>query len=109
MDDLALAIHVKGKGLVVLAGCAHSGIINSVRQCQKVTGVEQVYAIMGGFHLGFPNVPEECMVKTVAELKRMGPAIVSPMHCSGLKTLCAVAREMPGEFLLNTAGARITI
>jgi 7,8-dihydropterin-6-yl-methyl-4-(beta-D-ribofuranosyl)aminobenzene 5'-phosphate synthase len=108
-DDLALVVCLKDKGLVVIAGCAHAGIINTIRQAQAVTGVEKVHAIFGGFHLGFPGIPEEKSDKTIEELKRLKPAIVSPMHCSGFKTLTAVAREMPEAFLLNTAGAQITL
>jgi 7,8-dihydropterin-6-yl-methyl-4-(beta-D-ribofuranosyl)aminobenzene 5'-phosphate synthase len=108
-DDLALIVCLKDKGLVVVAGCAHAGIINTIRQAQAVTGVEKVHAIFGGFHLGFPGIPEEKSDKTIEELKRLKPAIVSPMHCSGFKTLAAVAREMPEAFLLNTAGAQITL
>jgi 7,8-dihydropterin-6-yl-methyl-4-(beta-D-ribofuranosyl)aminobenzene 5'-phosphate synthase len=81
----------------------------TIRQAQAVTGVEKVHAIFGGFHLGFPGIPEEKSDKTIEELKRLKPAIVSPMHCSGFKTLAAVAREMPEAFLLNTAGAQITL
>lgn len=109
LDDLALIICVKDKGLVVIAGCAHAGIINTIRQAQAVTGVKQVYAVFGGFHLGFPGIPDEKGDKTIQELKRLKPAVVSPMHCSGFKTLAAVAREMPEAFLLNTAGAQITL
>ncbi len=109
LDDLALIVCVKDKGLVVIAGCAHAGIINTLRQAQAVTGVKQVYAVFGGFHLGFPGIPDEKGEKTIQELKRLKPAVVSPMHCSGFKTLAAVAREMPEVFLLNTAGAQITL
>jgi 7,8-dihydropterin-6-yl-methyl-4-(beta-D-ribofuranosyl)aminobenzene 5'-phosphate synthase len=108
-DDLALIVALKDKGLVVVAGCAHAGIVNTIRRAQAVTGVEQVYAVFGGFHLGFPGIPEEKSDRTIEELKRLKLAIVSPMHCSGFKTLAAVAREMPEAFLLNTAGAQITL
>ena len=76
---------------------------------RRSPGIKKVHAIFGGFHLGFPGIPEEKSDKTIEELKRLKPAIVSPMHCSGFKTLAAVAREMPEAFLLNTAGAQITL
>ena len=109
LDDVALVICLKDKGLVVIAGCAHAGIINTLRQAQAVTGVKQVHAVFGGFHLGFPGIGEEKSESTIQALKRLKPAIVSPMHCSGFKTLAAVSREMPEAFLLNTAGAQITL
>lgn len=108
-DDLALIVCLKDKGLVVVAGCAHAGIVNTIRQAQAVTGIEKVHAVFGGFHLGFPGIPEEKLDRTIEELKRLKPMIVSPMHCSGFKTLTKVAREMPEAFLLNTAGAQITL
>ncbi|MEW6334892.1 MAG: MBL fold metallo-hydrolase [Thermodesulfobacteriota bacterium] len=108
-DDLALVVCLKDKGLVVVAGCAHAGIINTIHRAQTVTGVDRVHAVFGGFHLGFPGIPQEKADRTVEELKRLKPAVVSPMHCSGFGTLAAVAREMPDAFLLNTAGAQITL
>jgi len=50
-DDQALAINVRGKGLVIVSGCAHSGIINTIRSPQKITGTNNIQAIIGGFHL----------------------------------------------------------
>jgi 7,8-dihydropterin-6-yl-methyl-4-(beta-D-ribofuranosyl)aminobenzene 5'-phosphate synthase len=50
----AFAFLVKGKGLIVVAGCAHAGIINTIEHARKVTGVRAVHAVMGGFHLSGP-------------------------------------------------------
>ena len=52
LDDQAMLLHVRDKGFVVLTGCGHAGIVNTVRYAQKLTGIEQVYVIIGGFHLG---------------------------------------------------------
>ncbi|WP_372867427.1 MBL fold metallo-hydrolase, partial [Pseudomonas sp.] len=54
-DDTAIVANVKGQGLVILSGCSHSGIINTVRYAQEVTGVEKVFVVMGGFHLTGPD------------------------------------------------------
>ncbi len=56
-DDTALIAHLRGKGLIVLSGCAHSGIVNTVKYAQEITGIDKVHAIMGGFHLTEPNLP----------------------------------------------------
>lgn len=109
LDDLALIVNLKDKGLVIVTGCAHAGVINTIRQARKITGVDRLHALFGGFHLGFPGIPAEKGVSTVNELKAMDPVVVSPMHCSGFQTLAAVQRELPGAFLLNTAGAQITL
>lgn len=71
--------------------------------------MKQVHAVFGGFHLGFPGIGEEKRENTIQALKRLKPAIVSPMHCSGFNTLAAVSKEMPEAFLLNTAGAQIIL
>ena len=108
-DDQCLAINVKGKGLIVLTGCAHAGIINSIQAAQAATGVKQIYAVLGGFHLGFPGVPEENTQKTIAELRKLKPQIVSPMHCTGFRAIAAFSHAMADSFLLQTAGTRIAL
>jgi len=54
-DDIrgeqSLVFNVKGKGLVVLSGCAHRGIVNTVKHAQKISGIGKVHAVIGGFHL----------------------------------------------------------
>ena len=50
-DDQAAVLHVRDKGLVVLTGCAHAGIVNTVRQAKRLTGIDALYAVLGGFHL----------------------------------------------------------
>jgi 7,8-dihydropterin-6-yl-methyl-4-(beta-D-ribofuranosyl)aminobenzene 5'-phosphate synthase len=102
--EQALFFKVKGKGLVVLSGCAHAGIVNSVKQAQKVAGTEKVHAIMGGFHL--VNAKPELIQSTVADIKAMKPDMIVPAHCTGFEAIVAFSREMPGEFVLNTAGTR---
>lgn len=108
-DDQAVAINVKDKGLVILTGCAHAGIINSIHAAQAATGVKKIYAVFGGFHLGFPGVPEENTVKTVEQLRILQPQILSPMHCTGFKAISAISRAMPDVFLLQSAGTRIQL
>jgi 7,8-dihydropterin-6-yl-methyl-4-(beta-D-ribofuranosyl)aminobenzene 5'-phosphate synthase len=104
--EQALFFKVKGKGLVVLSGCAHAGIVNTVRQAQKSAGTEQVHAIMGGFHL--INAKPEIIQSTVADIKAMQPDLIVPAHCTGFEAVVAFSREMPGAFVLNTAGTRYT-
>ena len=50
-DDQAVVLHVKDKGLVILTGCGHAGAINTIRYAQDLTGVQKVYAVIGGLHL----------------------------------------------------------
>ena len=98
-DDRGVVIQVKGRGLVVISGCAHSGIVNNVRYAQELTGGEEpIYAIMGGFHLAGKK-SEPIIESTVAAIKEMNPAIVVPSHCTGWKGIHAFAREMPEAFV----------
>jgi len=93
-DDQALAINIEGKGLAVITGCAHSGIINTIRHAQKITGVEKLYAVIGGFHL--MDADDDRIDATAETLKGLDPAIVRPGHCTGQKAICRL-QESLGE------------
>ncbi len=107
IDDTAIAVHVKGKGLVVLSGCAHSGIINTVKHAQKISGIDKVFAVMGGFHLTGQNM-EPVIDKTIGSFKEMNPSYIVPTHCTGRKAILSIEKEMPDRFILNMAGTRLT-
>lgn len=103
-DDRGLVIKVKGKGLVVISGCAHSGIVNNLRYAQKLTsGEEPIYVVMGGFHLAGDEV-EPIIESTVAAIKEINPVIVIPSHCTGWKAIHAIARDMPKAFVHPSVG-----
>lgn len=102
-DDQGVAVKVKGKGLVVLGGCSHAGIINTVKHAQKVTGTDRVHAVLGGFHLTGPLF-EPIIKLTIQEMKKIAPDIIVPMHCTGWKAINQFAEEMPEQFILNTVG-----
>ncbi|MBW2560339.1 MAG: MBL fold metallo-hydrolase [Deltaproteobacteria bacterium] len=106
-DDTAIAMHVRGKGLVVLSGCAHSGIINIARHARKVTGVERVHAVMGGFHLGGPLF-ESIVEPTTEELKKIAPDYIIPCHCTGRNAIAHMEQAMPDQFILNMSGTKLT-
>ena len=100
-------INVKGKGLVVISGCAHAGIINTVEYARKITGVDTVHAVIGGFHLTGPFF-EPVIQPTIDAMKEIGPEYVIPLHCTGWKAMNRFAEEMPGQFILNTVGTTYT-
>ncbi|MEM2440739.1 MAG: MBL fold metallo-hydrolase [Candidatus Bathyarchaeia archaeon] len=102
-DDRALAVNVKGKGLVVVSGCAHAGIVNTVLYAKQVTGASKIHAIIGGFHLSGKDC-EERIGKTVEMLKQFNPDIVVPMHCTGWRAAFAIAEAMPKAFVWNSVG-----
>lgn len=102
-DDQGVAVKVKGKGLVVIGGCSHAGIINTVKHIQKVARTSKVHAVLGGFHLTGP-IFEPIIGPTIEEMKKIGPDFVVPMHCTGWKAINQFAEKMPDEFLLDTVG-----
>lgn len=101
----ATAYSVKDRGLVVITSCGHAGVVNSVRQVQKATGIEKVHAIVGGFHLA--PAPEEIVARTVAAFKAINPDYIVPAHCTGLNTIMAVHREMPAKLIMPSTGTRV--
>ena len=106
IHEHATCFHVKDRGLVVISSCGHVGIVNSVRQAQEVSGVEKVHAIVGGFHLG--PAPKDYLAQVVAEVKKLKPDVVIPMHCSGLNFVQEARAQMPDNVLVTTTGSRIT-
>jgi 7,8-dihydropterin-6-yl-methyl-4-(beta-D-ribofuranosyl)aminobenzene 5'-phosphate synthase len=103
IDDRAIAINIKGKGLVVLSGCAHAGIINSVSYAQQITGTEKVYAVLGGFHLAGKEF-ESRIEYTSEALQRINPKLLVPSHCTGWRAMCAIAKTFPKAFVWNSVG-----
>ena len=101
----ATAYHVKDRGLVVITSCGHAGVINSVRQAQKASGVDKVHAIVGGFHLA--PAPDEIIAKTVEAFKGIDPDYIIPMHCTGLNTIMAVHNAMPKKLVMPSTGTRV--
>ncbi len=101
----ATAYHVKDRGLVVITSCGHAGVVNSVRQAQKVSGVEKVHAIVGGFHLA--PAPDEIVAKTVEAFRAIDPDYIIPAHCTGLNTIIAIHREMPRKLVMPSTGTRV--
>ncbi|MEM3769663.1 MAG: MBL fold metallo-hydrolase [Candidatus Bathyarchaeia archaeon] len=102
-DDRALAVHVKNKGLVILSGCAHAGIVNTVLHVRQITRIERVYAIINGFHLSGKEC-EERIARTMEALKQLKPELVAPMHCTGWRDAFAMAKAMPEAFVWNSVG-----
>jgi 7,8-dihydropterin-6-yl-methyl-4-(beta-D-ribofuranosyl)aminobenzene 5'-phosphate synthase len=107
-DDQALVVNVRGKGLVVLTGCGHAGAINTLRYAQNLTGVNIVYALLGGLHLT-GTIFEPIIPRTVSELKALAPRLIMTGHCTGWKATHALARELPEAFVQPSVGTRLLI
>jgi 7,8-dihydropterin-6-yl-methyl-4-(beta-D-ribofuranosyl)aminobenzene 5'-phosphate synthase len=108
LDDQALIVHLRGAGLVVLTGCGHAGIVNIVRYAQRLTGVEHVHAVLGGFHLNGPLFAP-VVPPTVNALAELAPDVVVPAHCTGWDAAHAIAARLPDAFLQNSVGTRFEL
>ncbi len=106
-EDQSIVIHVEGKGLIILSGCAHSGIVNTVRHAQKLSGVGTVHAVLGGFHLGRSTEGE--VARTVDAIAEIQPAMIVPTHCTGFDAMRRLANRMPEAFILGTVGTKYTL
>ena len=103
-DDQAAVINVDGKGLVVITGCGHAGIVNILRHVRKLTGIDRIYAVIGGFHLT-GKVYAPIIGRVVDAIAEMDPAVVVPAHCTGWSAQLALAERLPEAFTPNAVGA----
>lgn len=108
LDDQALVLNLKRKGLVIISGCAHSGIINTVKYAKKITQLDRVYAILGGFHLPEQRLDSR-VERTVAALVEINPTLVVPMHCTSWVAMHSIYKAMPQAFILSNVGTRFNL
>ncbi len=106
LDDQALIITTEA-GLVVILGCAHRGIINTLYHARQLTGVKKIHTVLGGCHL--MDASEERIRLTIAALKEMGIQKLGVSHCTGLSAACLMAREFGDRFFFNNAGMVISL
>ncbi|MGH8931360.1 MAG: MBL fold metallo-hydrolase [Egibacteraceae bacterium] len=108
LDDQALIANVAGRGLVVLTGCGHAGIVNILRYARRLVGVDRIYAAIGGFHLGGPMF-ERVIPPTVDAMVSLAPEVVVPAHCTGWRAQHALAAALPDAFVPNSVGTRFEL
>ena len=104
-DDQAIVLNVRDRGLVILTGCGHSGIINIIRYAKRLTGVDRLYAVLGGLHLQYGPI----VADTVAALAEEAPSVLVPAHCTSWKAQQALAAALPGAFRPNAVGSRFEL
>ncbi len=105
-DDQAVIVHVRGRGLVICSACSHSGAINVIRHAQRVTGVDEVLAFVGGLHLT-GGLFEPIIPRTIAELGQIDPTWVVPGHCTGYKASQLLASDLPGAYVHSSVGTTL--
>ena len=94
------------KGLIVITGCAHPGIVRIVQKAKEVLE-DEVLLVMGGFHLGGES--RNTVAKTVADFKKLGVQYVGPCHCSGNTAREVFKKHYQHNFIPVGVGTVITV
>jgi 7,8-dihydropterin-6-yl-methyl-4-(beta-D-ribofuranosyl)aminobenzene 5'-phosphate synthase len=100
MDERALAVRIRGKGLLVFSACSHAGVVNVLHHARESFPGERLFAVMGGLHLSGES--EAIIPETVRDLAQFGVAHVVPAHCTGWRAVNALERAF-GEPALAPA------
>jgi 7,8-dihydropterin-6-yl-methyl-4-(beta-D-ribofuranosyl)aminobenzene 5'-phosphate synthase len=106
-DDLSVVANVNGKGLVIVTGCSHAGIVNISHHAMALAGTEKIHGIIGGFHL--IEAPAERIRKTVSALEKMNPDWVCAGHCTGFKAQAELYSALKDRFSPLHTGYRMDI
>lgn len=104
VSEHSLLMNVEGRGLVVLTGCGHPGVVRIVKRAEQVSGTN-IYAVVGGFHIS--SMREG--VSEAKALREMGVRLISPCHCTGLNAEIGIAKVMKEGYIKNGSGKVISI
>jgi 7,8-dihydropterin-6-yl-methyl-4-(beta-D-ribofuranosyl)aminobenzene 5'-phosphate synthase len=107
-DDQSLMVRLKNNRLVLITGCCHAGIINTIRFARKLTGLDNLYGVLGGLHLSGTYF-ETIIEKTVDALQEISPEVIVPMHCTGWNAVKKLADTFPSAFVLNSVGSKFIL
>jgi 7,8-dihydropterin-6-yl-methyl-4-(beta-D-ribofuranosyl)aminobenzene 5'-phosphate synthase len=105
LDDQALLLNVAGKGLIVITGCGHAGVVNISRYATRLTGGLPLHALIGGFHLTGPLF-EPLIPRVLADLAELHPDVLVPAHCTGWRAQHAMGAAFGDAFVPNSIGTR---
>jgi 7,8-dihydropterin-6-yl-methyl-4-(beta-D-ribofuranosyl)aminobenzene 5'-phosphate synthase len=105
-DDQALVLNVRNRGLVIISGCSHAGVVNVLLHTQRLTGETRIAGLIGGLHLT-GGLFEARIRPTVEALRAARIGRVLPAHCSGWKAVHAIARAMPDAFVQSAVGTTV--
>jgi 7,8-dihydropterin-6-yl-methyl-4-(beta-D-ribofuranosyl)aminobenzene 5'-phosphate synthase len=108
LDDQAIIVNVRNRGLVVFTGCGHAGIVNIARYALALTGATSLYGVFGGFHLNGP-LYEPLIDRVCADLAAMQPSLIVPAHCTGWRAQHALARTFGEAYVPDCVGTRFSM
>ncbi len=96
-DDISLIANLKGRGIVIITGCSHAGIVNIVKQSIEISGTKKIKAIIGGLHL--VEAPPDRINKTVEALSSFDIDLISAGHCTGFEAQVKLYNIFKEKFL----------
>lgn len=99
---------MRGRGLVIITGCGHAGVVNIIRHATRLTGVSKLLALVGGFHLGGPAF-EPVIGSTVDALTELAPKLIVPGHCTGWRAQHTLAAALPDAWVQTSVGTTHTL
>jgi 7,8-dihydropterin-6-yl-methyl-4-(beta-D-ribofuranosyl)aminobenzene 5'-phosphate synthase len=108
LDDQAVIVNVRDRGLVVITGCGHAGIVNITRYALALTGASRVYGVFGGFHLNGPLF-EPLIDRVCTDLAALQPSLIVPAHCTGWRAQHALARTFGEAYVPDCVGTRFSL
>ncbi|MGH9188777.1 MAG: MBL fold metallo-hydrolase [Acidimicrobiales bacterium] len=109
LDDQAVVVNVRDQGLVVITGCGHAGAVNIARHALRLTGVDRLHSLIGGFHLSGPAFAP-VIEPTISALGQLAPNLVVPGHCTGWVAQHRLAAALPeGVYLPSAVGSVFTV
>jgi 7,8-dihydropterin-6-yl-methyl-4-(beta-D-ribofuranosyl)aminobenzene 5'-phosphate synthase len=107
LDDISVVANVRDKGLVIITGCSHAGIINIANQAKEVAGGHKIEGIIGGLHL--IEASDTVINRTVNDLAKLNVAWISAGHCTGFQAQAELYRVFAERFLPLHTGMRFEL
>jgi 7,8-dihydropterin-6-yl-methyl-4-(beta-D-ribofuranosyl)aminobenzene 5'-phosphate synthase len=105
-DDQSMVIDT-ARGLVVLLGCCHAGIVNTLEHIAYQSGRRDFYAVIGGTHLGFCS--HDQLDRSITAIRQYGVKKLAVSHCTGFAASARISRELPREFQLAMVGYTLEV
>lgn len=107
LDDTSVTANIRGKGLVIVTGCSHAGIVNIVRHAMELAGCDQIEGVVGGLHL--VDAPDARRKRTIEELSRLNAKWICAGHCTGFKAQVELYLALGERFSPLHTGMRFEI
>ena len=105
-DDMALIVNIEGMGILVITGCCHAGLINTLEIAEVLFPGQTLIGILGGLHLN--NIERERLDSILGALAKRNPKYIIPLHCTGALAQHALLECFGDSFMFGTVGARFT-